>query len=566
MGTSPRRRRGRGEYDGRQPGAGTRAGANRDRAAPAGGNGRGRVSHAAVAARCATTSPRKRCCWRVRHRPTRPPDACRGLRPTLPGSVTTYCSWTSTQTATQSAPGSERLLTTSGASTAIDGVRRAAVRAVDHRGGARRPDGAHRPGAGADPLCARQRATACGIRGGAAGRPRRRRCPPGRPPAPYDQEAFEIALGLLGAARGVPDGAGDRRHNRNTPGAGRPRRRLSRTCPPVRRSAVAIPKYQRGLGRVGEQPDRSGDRLDRCAAATRLDAEPAREPLRPALADGPPSPSSSVTWLEDRGCLGRRRCRGRSPTSRPFRSGSPRQARSVPGALVVHVGSHDLRSRAPLPLDAGGAPGSGAGRSSCGACGGALRARRHHGPQSADVRRARGPRRRARQRHRDRAVAAREGRRDAQSRRRTFGALQQYSAGPKCVGQAVEIELGDVTGPAGDFVPDGKLDVYVACTPYVVRLTGDGTGALGSPSAFQMYLPPYRAPRRSTSSPSCGARTVTRPRCWRCSIRSEAPGVSCASAMSWIRRHSCAVPRRCRDRWPSATSTERSRACRPTRS
>ena len=74
----------------------------------------------------------------------------------------------------------------------------------------------------------------------------------------------------------------------------------------------------------------------------------------------------------------------------------------------------------------------------------------------------------------------------------TFGALQQYSAGPTCVGQAVEIELGDVTGPAGAFVPDGKLDVYVACTPYVVRLTGDGTGALGSPSAFQLYLPPYQ--------------------------------------------------------------------------
>ena len=73
----------------------------------------------------------------------------------------------------------------------------------------------------------------------------------------------------------------------------------------------------------------------------------------------------------------------------------------------------------------------------------------------------------------------------------TFGALQQYSAGPECVGQAVEVELGDVTGPAGAFVPDGKLDAYVTCTPYVVRLTGDGTGALGSPMAFQLYLPPY---------------------------------------------------------------------------
>ncbi len=73
----------------------------------------------------------------------------------------------------------------------------------------------------------------------------------------------------------------------------------------------------------------------------------------------------------------------------------------------------------------------------------------------------------------------------------TFGALQQYSAGPECVGQAVEVELGDVTGPAGPFVPDGKLDVYVACTPYVVRLTGDGTGALINPKAFQLYLPAY---------------------------------------------------------------------------
>ena len=77
----------------------------------------------------------------------------------------------------------------------------------------------------------------------------------------------------------------------------------------------------------------------------------------------------------------------------------------------------------------------------------------------------------------------------------TFGALQQYSAGPECVGQAVEVELGDVTGPAGPFVPDGKLDAYVACTPYVVRLTGDGTGALSSPKAFQLYLPPYLGSR-----------------------------------------------------------------------
>ena len=35
------------------------------------------------------------------------------------------------------------------------------------------------------------------------------------------------------------------------------------------------------------------------------------------------------------------------------------------------------------------------------------------------------------------------------------------------------------------------MDAYVTCTPYVVRLTGDGTGALGSALAFQLYLPPY---------------------------------------------------------------------------
>lgn len=78
----------------------------------------------------------------------------------------------------------------------------------------------------------------------------------------------------------------------------------------------------------------------------------------------------------------------------------------------------------------------------------------------------------------------------------TFGSLQQYSAGPECVGQAVEVELGDVTGPAGAFAADGKLDVYVTCTPYVVRLTGDGAGALGNPLAFQLYLPRRPARRR----------------------------------------------------------------------
>jgi RTX calcium-binding nonapeptide repeat (4 copies)/FG-GAP repeat len=76
----------------------------------------------------------------------------------------------------------------------------------------------------------------------------------------------------------------------------------------------------------------------------------------------------------------------------------------------------------------------------------------------------------------------------------TFAALQQYSAGPHCAGLAVDITLGDVTQPAatGDtLLPDGKLDAYVACAPYVVRLTGDGTGALGPPVEFNLGLQQY---------------------------------------------------------------------------
>ena len=75
----------------------------------------------------------------------------------------------------------------------------------------------------------------------------------------------------------------------------------------------------------------------------------------------------------------------------------------------------------------------------------------------------------------------------------TFAALQQYSAGPQCAGVAVDITLGDVTQPApGDRLqPDGKLDAYVACTPYVVRLTGDGAGSLGNPEAINLGVAQY---------------------------------------------------------------------------
>ena len=58
----------------------------------------------------------------------------------------------------------------------------------------------------------------------------------------------------------------------------------------------------------------------------------------------------------------------------------------------------------------------------------------------------------------------------------------------------IDITLGDVTGPGGSLVPDGKLDAYVACTPNVVRLAGDGTGALGAPQAFNLGVVPNLGP------------------------------------------------------------------------
>ena len=72
----------------------------------------------------------------------------------------------------------------------------------------------------------------------------------------------------------------------------------------------------------------------------------------------------------------------------------------------------------------------------------------------------------------------------------TFAQMQPYSGGPQCAGVAVDITLGDVTTPApGDRQqPDGKLDAYIACTPYVVRLTGDGTGALTNPESFNLGI------------------------------------------------------------------------------
>jgi Ca2+-binding RTX toxin-like protein len=79
----------------------------------------------------------------------------------------------------------------------------------------------------------------------------------------------------------------------------------------------------------------------------------------------------------------------------------------------------------------------------------------------------------------------------------TFAPMQQYTAGPQCASLAVDITLGDVTQPApgNRLLPDGKLDAYVACTPYVVRLTGDGAGALGNPEPINLGVQQYLGPQ-----------------------------------------------------------------------
>src|SRR3954465_6504110 len=75
----------------------------------------------------------------------------------------------------------------------------------------------------------------------------------------------------------------------------------------------------------------------------------------------------------------------------------------------------------------------------------------------------------------------------------TVAPMQQHTGGPDCAGLAVGVTLGDVTQPApgNRLLPDGKLDAYVACTPNVVRLTGDGNGGLGTPEPFNLGLAPY---------------------------------------------------------------------------
>ena len=99
-------------------------------------------------------------------------------------------------------------------------------------------------------------------------------------------------------------------------------------------------------------------------------------------------------------------------------------------------------------------------------------------------------------------LVTRQRRRAAQPRRRDVRPDAAYTAGPQCTGLAVDVTLGDVTRPApgNRLQPDGKLDAYVACSPNVVRLTGDGTGALGNPEPINLGSSSTSARTRSTCS------------------------------------------------------------------
>jgi hypothetical protein len=150
----------------------------------------------------------------------------------------------------------------------------------------------------------------------------------------------------------------------------------------------------------------------------------------------------------------------------------------------------------------------------------------------------------------------------------TFAALVPYTAGPACVGGlAVDITLGDVTTLGGALVPDGNLDAYVACTPNVVRLTGDGTGALTNPEPFNLGVAQYLGSgtldmltlmRRPDSTPSTPPLLV---------FQHEAnPGRKLCISYELDPGQLVCNETKVEVHWPWATSTGPRRACRPTRS
>ena len=107
--------------------------------------------------------------------------------------------------------------------------------------------------------------------------------------------------------------------------------------------------------------------------------------------------------------------------------------------------------------------------------------------------------------------------------------------------------------PGNRLLPDGKLDAYVACTPNVVRLTGDGAGALGNPEPFNLGVQQY-----------LGSATLDMLALMRRPDGNPAPLLVFQHAVGSFGRQLCisyeldpgsssAAPRRCRGRSPSAT-------------
>lgn len=70
-----------------------------------------------------------------------------------------------------------------------------------------------------------------------------------------------------------------------------------------------------------------------------------------------------------------------------------------------------------------------------------------------------------------------------------FGKLRTYKACPQAGLGPLAARLGDITTPKGGYASgDGKLDVVVACPPYVVVLPGWGNGTLGTARSYNLGL------------------------------------------------------------------------------
>ena len=81
----------------------------------------------------------------------------------------------------------------------------------------------------------------------------------------------------------------------------------------------------------------------------------------------------------------------------------------------------------------------------------------------------------------------------------TFGALTQYTAGPGCANNAIDVTLGDVTKPAA--IRDRRQARRLRRLLAERRAPrGRRHGRAGSPAAFNLGVAPNLGPGRATCS------------------------------------------------------------------